>query len=852
MGTKAYSRPITLALLVTFAVAMTAAQTQAETGREGWLRYARIGQTGTASFQHERIKVYGPGESEVMRTARRELVHGLKEMLGPNWVHSGIVPGKFLLGSLQQMQWFHPPLGIEAEGFWLSLRKCEGQACVVIVGGSDRGVLYGVFEVLSKLARVENVRGLEETQNPANPIRWAEEWDNLDGSVERGYAGRSIFFDAGEVRRDLTRVSEYARLLASVGINGCNINNVNANPRTLQRDFLPQIARIADAMRPWGVRIGMSVDVSSPKTIGGLETFDPLDPKVAAWWQSKTDEIYKLIPDFAGFVVKADSEGRVGPSAYGRTPADAANVIARALKPHGGVILYRAFVYNHHLNWRDPKADRARAAYDIFHPLDGMFDDNVVVQIKYGPIDFQAREPVSPLLGGLEKTNEAIELQVTQEYTGQQRHLVYLAPMWTEVLNFDLSRADRRLDPREAECRFASEWCVKNLVAGKTFHRPLGGMVAVVNVGLDENWLAHPFAMANLYAFGRLAWSPELDAQRIFEEWSQLTFGNDPAILKVATRIAMASWRAYEDYTGPLGTQTLTDILGSHYGPGIESSEENGWGQWHRADHLGIGMDRSVASGTGFAGQYRPQLAQGYESLETTPIELLLFFHHVPYTYKRPYGKTVIQQIYDSHYQGANEVAMFVRDWRALKGKVDEQRYNEVLAKLEYQAGHAIVWRDAICNYFLKLSGIADEKGRAGHFPDRVEAETMQLRGYVPVEVTPWENASGGRAIECHDEHGCSVSFKFAKVAGRYEIDVEYFDQNNGESKFRLYLNGLLLDEWAGTANLPATNIGGDSSTRRRVHGVVLKPGDEIRIDGVPDGKEPAALDYLEIFSEPQ
>jgi alpha-glucuronidase len=708
---------------------------------------------------------------------------------------------------------------------------------MVIEGGSDRGVLYGVFALISKMARGENIAMVNEVQNPSAQIRWVDQWDNLDGTIERGYAGPSIFFEGGTVRRDLTRASEYARLLASVRINGCNVNNVNANPRVLETDFLPEIARIAEAFRSWGVRLSLSVDLSSPKTIGGLDTFDPLDPKVAAWWKNKVDEIYKLIPDFGGFTVKADSEGRVGPSSYGRTPAEAANAIARALAPYGGMVFYRAFVYNHHLDWRDTKADRARAAYDIFHPLDGKFDHNVIIQIKHGPIDFQAREPVSPLFSGLEKTNQAIELQVAQEYTGQQRHLVYLAPMWKEVLDFDLHAGDDKTP-------------VKDLVAGKVFHRPVGGYVAVVNVGTDENWLAHPFAMANLYAYGRLAWNPDLTAREICEEWARLTFGNDPLVVKTVSEIAMKSWPTYESYTGFLGTQTLTDITGSHYGPNIESSEENGWGQWHRADLEGIGMDRSDATGTGFAGQYRPAVAKMYESPATTPDELVLFFHHVPYTYQLHSGKSVIQHVYDSHYDGADQVAESVREWKTLKGKIDKQRYDDVLARLEYQAGHAVVWRDAICNYFLRLSGIPDANGRAGKFPARIEAESMTLNGYVSEDVAPRENASGGKAIQCADAKGCWATFRFSGEPGAREIDVEYFDQNNGASRFRLFVNGRKVDEWAADDHLPAKRIGGDSSTRRRIHNITLRTGDQVRIEGIPDGEEKAGLDYIEIFPE--
>ena len=531
--------------------------------------------------------------------------------------------------------------------YWLAQTKMHGATCFIITALNDRGVLYGVFAFLSKIARAESLQSLNEVQVPANTVRMVDQWDNLDGTIERGYAGASLFFENGQVRQDLSRAGEYARLLASVGINACAINNVNANPRSLEKDFLPQLRRVAEAFRPWGVRLALSVDVSSPKIIGGLPTFDPLDPRVAAWWQQTVDALYGEIPDFAGFVVKADSEGRAGPASYGRTPADAANVIARALKPHGGLLFYRSFVYDHHLDWRNPKNDRARAAYDIFHPLDGQFADNVVIQIKHGPIDFQVREPVSPLLGGLEKTNEAIELQITQEYTGQQRHLCYLVPMWKEVLDFDMRNAGQSTPVRE-------------LLSGKIYHRPYGGLVGVANVGMDANWLAHPLAMANLYGFGRLAWDPALSAQTIAEEWTRLTFGNDATTVDTIDAMLLSSWNIYESYTGPLGAGTLTDILGSHYGPGVESSERNGWGQWHRADQAGIGMDRTVATGTGYVAQYSPAVAKMYESVETTPDELLLFFHHVPYSYKLHSGKTVIQHIYDSHYDGASRAAALV------------------------------------------------------------------------------------------------------------------------------------------------------------------------------------------------
>jgi alpha-glucuronidase len=680
-------------------------------------------------------------------------------------------------------------------------------------------------------------------------IRWVDEWDNANGTVERGYAGRSIFFEDGHVRDDLTQASEYARLLASVGINGCNVNNVNGAAPFLEPQMLEGLARVANAMRPWGVRLAMSVDIASPQKIGGLKTFDPLDPEVKAWWAQKVDAIYALIPDFAGFTVKADSEGQAGPASYGRSPADAANLLAHALAPHGGVVLYRAFVYNNHLDYNDLKADRARAAYDIFHPLDGQFAPNVIVQIKEGPIDFQAQEPVSPTFAGLRQTNAAMEVQITQEYLGQQRHLVYIAPMWKRVLDFDL-RAGGGGSRGRSLVRGAEDHStpVKEILEGKSFHRPLGGMIGVADVGRD-GWLGAPLAMANLYAFGRLAWNPDLAPETIAAEWTRQTIGTNPQVVATVDKMLMQSWPAYVDYTGFLGTQTLTDITGSHYGPNIESSERNGWGQWHRDDAQGIGMDRTMATGTGFIGQYPPAVARMYDSLATCPDNLLLFFHHVPWTYKLHSGKTVIQYVYDSHYKGAEEAAQLGVEWATLKGKIDPQLFEEERARLEYQAGHAIVWRDAIVQYFFKESGIPDAQGRAGHYPGRMEAEDARLTGYTVFDVRPWEDASGGKAVTCA-EQSCAGEWTYAGKAGRFDIAVQYFDLQGGVAHFKLSVNGNTIASWAADATFPSRRPDGDNSIRYTARGVSLKPGDVLRVEGTPDGSDPAALDYIEI--EPQ
>lgn len=684
----------------------------AEAGAEAWLRYSALPPQLAKRYAQFPASAVVLGDSLVLKTAQEELARGVSQILGRplsadnGWLsHSAVI-----LGTLEQLRnlapKLNPPRGMSNDGYWLKSAKIHGFQCIIVAGTTDRGVLYGVFALLSKIARAESIASIDEIQQPYAPIRWVNQWDNLDGRIERGYGGPSLFFGDGRVREDLTRAGQYARLLASIGINGCTVNNVNADPRILDDNFIAQVSRIADAFRPWGVQLSLSVDLSSPKAIGGLDTFDPLDSKVADWWRKKVDGIYRQIPDFGGFVVKADSEGRLGPSTYGRTPADAANVIARALKPHGGVVFYRAFVYNHHLDWHNLKNDRAKAAYDNFHPIDGDFDDNVIIQIKNGPIDFQVREPASPLFAGLRRTNEAIELQITQEYTGQQRQLCFLVPMWKEVLDFDMHVEDPGAGNQPTP--------VKDLVAGRTFHRPTGGFVGVADLGMDANWLGSPLAMANLYGFGRLAWNPNLSAETIIDEWTRLTFSADPVVLHTISKLQLSSWHVYESYTGPLGAGTLTNITGNHYDPAPESSEENGWGQWHRADHTGIGMDRTIATGTGFVGQYPPAIQQLYESLATCPDNLLLFFHHVPYTYVLHSGKTVIQHIYDSHYDGAERARDFISQWKTLQGHIDEERYRDILARFEYQAGEAVVWRDTIGNWIYRLSGIPDEKHRVG------------------------------------------------------------------------------------------------------------------------------------------
>jgi alpha-glucuronidase len=796
------------------------ASLHAETGRDAWLRYRPVENPPVLP-----AVLATAGDSPLVSHAGEEILRGLRGMTGRTMrLQSGLPKeSAIVLGTLNELQGTFPELTqkLTSDGYWLKRSRAGGNEYIIVTANNDRGVLYGAFALLRKIALGQNLANLDEHQSPSAEIRWVNQWDRLNGTIERGYGGRSIFWDGDRARVDLGRVREYGRLLASLGINGCSINNVNADPRILSADFLPQVAAIAAELRYWGVRTVISVDFGSPKSIGGLDKFDPLEPRVAAWWKSKVDEVYAAVPDLGGMVMKADSEGRVGPSAYNRTHADAANVVARALKPHGGLVFYRGFVYDHHMDWNNLKNDRARAAYDNFAGLDGKFDQNVVVQIKNGPIDFQVREPASPLFGELDGTAKAIELQITQEYMGQARHMVFLVPQWKETLDFELGN-------------------------GKVSRR-VRSFVGVANVGLDDSWFGNHLSQANLYGFGRLAWNPDLSAAQIVQEWAQLTFGGDPKVVATVAGMQLSSWRTYENYTGPLGLQTLTDIVGNHYGVAIEASERNGWGQWHRADAEGVGMDRSTATGTGYIGQYRPAVARIFESLGTCPDDLLLFMHHVPYTYRLHSGKTVIQTIYDLHYDGARAVEDYVRQWKELENRIDEIRFRDVLRQLEYQAGQAQVWRDAVSNWFRAVSGIPDSKGRVGNYPGRFEAEAMKLQGYSVKKVMPAEAASAGTVIECVVPL-CSAALRYDGKPGWHMIRVQYFDQNNGVSHFRLFVGNQLIDEWAAEDRLPTAKVDSSSSTRRTVLGVALRKGDEIRIEAVKDGAEVAAIDYIEIM----
>lgn len=674
-----------------------------------WLRYKKV--------QDERLcrqyrawcgNIVFLNETPVMRSAKEELINGIRSLLDikplvtaePRY-NKFILIGKF--GShafIDSMVDKEECLRLNGEGFIIKTGKQPGEEYILLAGRSEQGILYGVYRFLRLIQMEQEINDLNIREEPVNPLRMINHWDNMDGSIERGYAGRSIFYANNRMTRNLQRVRDYARLLASIGINSIVINNVNVHQEEtrLIDDRLDLVKKLAKIFRNYGIKVFLSINFAAPIQLGGLPTADPLDDGVQDWWRRKVERIYTKVPDFGGFLVKADSEDRPGPFTYNRNHAEGANMLAEALKPFGGLVIWRCFVYNCRQDWRDRATDRAKAAYENFKPLDGKFAGNVILQIKNGPLDFQVREPVSPLFGAMEETNQLLELQITQEYTGQQIHLCYLVPQWKEVLDFD------------TYARGPGSF-VKRIVDGSLFKRKHGGFAGVANIGDAPNWTGHTLAQANLFGFARLAWNPDLSAEEITEEWVKCTFGHDQEVVNTISRMLLNSWRIYENYTAPLGVGWMVNP-GHHYGPNVDGYEYSRWGTYHRADCFGIGVDRTVRTGTGYAGQYYAENADKYESPETCPDELLLFFHHVPYTHMLKSGKTVIQHIYDTHFDGVEQVKELKRSWEKLKEKIEEKDFAHVLTRLNLQLAEAEEWRDVINTYFYRKSGIPDKYGR--------------------------------------------------------------------------------------------------------------------------------------------
>lgn len=586
-------------------------------------------------------------------------------------------------------------LDVSDDGY--CIESCDNS--IVVSASKAAGVLYGVFRLLTLVRIGADYKKLDIKEEPASSIRMLDHWDNPDGSIERGYSGSSFFFVKDRLVVN-ERTEDYARLVSSVGINAVAINNVNVNDIAtglLKGYCRDELIKMAGIFRRYGIKLFISLNFASPISLGDLQSADPLDEEVRAWWKKAADNIFKDIPDLGGFLVKADSEGRPGPFSYDRTHADGANMLAEAVAPYDGIVIWRCFVYNCSQDWRDKKTDRARACYDNFINLDGQFRENVILQIKNGPMDFQVREPVAPLFGGLKKTNMMIEFQIAQEYTGQQKDLCFLIPQFKEVLDF------------RTYCTETKD-TVKEIVTGRTYSNKLSGMVAVSNTGDDPNWTGHDLAAANLYGYARLAFNPELSAEEIADEWVKLTFGTDSDVVTNITKMLLMSWRTYEKYTSPLGIGWMISP-GHHYGPDIEGYEYSPWGTYHRSDRNGLGVERGM-SGTGYTSQYNEPNRSMYENIKTCPDELKLFFHRLNYDFVLDSGKTVIEHIYDSHFEGVEEVEQMINMWKSLKDKVDDKRFERVLSRLDGQYKNACNWRDRINTYYFRLSGVKDRQNR--------------------------------------------------------------------------------------------------------------------------------------------
>lgn len=558
---------------------------------------------------------------------------------------------------------------------------------IIISAGSDVGLLYGSYCLLRLQQTGADLTTLDIEELPSYDIRILNHWDNLDGTIERGYAGYSLW-KWDELPNTLSpRYKEYARANASIGINGTVLNNVNASPNILKKDYLEKVKALADIFRPYGLKVYLSVNFSSPKVLEGLSDSDPLNPEVQKWWKAKAKEIYSLIPDFGGFLVKANSEGQPGPQDYGRTHADGANMLADVLKPYKGIVMWRAFVYNPSME------DRAKQAYQEFVPLDGQFRDNVIIQIKNGPIDFQPREPFNPLFGALRKTPAMVEFQITQEYLGFSNHLAYLATMFKETLD-----SDTYSDGKGST--------VAKITDGTLRPAKTTAISAVANIGEDTNWCGHHFAQANWYAFGRLAWNHQLSSNQIADEWIRMTFSDNNEFVEPVKNMMLSSRETIVDYMMPLGLHHIF-AEDHHYGPEpwLSQAAREDWTSvyYHKADTIGLGFNRTT-TGSDAVSHYFPPLNNIYNDISTCPENLLLWFHHVPWNYKMNDGKTMWDALCYKYDSGVQQVREYQKVWDRMEQYVDSRRFEEVQSKLKIQARDAVWWRDACLLYFQTFS----------------------------------------------------------------------------------------------------------------------------------------------------
>lgn len=657
-----------------------------------WLNYQRL-----SEINETEVTLFSNTQGDIVKNAVRELILAFQVMYGRR---VRILDKEEIYNESRAGVFIKLDSGSSSKEEY-SINCLKGKC--IISSSTEAGLLYGTFALLRNL-QLQRITDFDlwtysEEKEPQNPIRMLNHWDNMDGNIERGYSGKSFFFKENELLVN-DRTEAYARLAASVGINAVAINNVNVKEdatELISHRYYGKLRSMSKCFASYGIKLFLSINFASPIELGGLNTADPCDEKVRFWWREKSKEVWENVPEIGGFLVKADSEGRPGPFTYGRTHADGANMLADSVKSYGGIVIWRCFVYNCQQDWRDTKTDRARAGYDNFMPLDGKFADNVILQIKNGPMDFQVREPISPLFGGLKKTNMMLEVQIAQEYTGQQRHVCYLIPWFKQILAFNTYCDD-------------NHGTIADIISGRTYGNSNCGMVAVANTGNDVNWTGHDLAAANLYGFGRLSFDMELTAEDIAKEWIIQTFGHEEKVINNMLRILMMSWPTYEKYTSPLGIGWMVKPH-VHYGPDVDGYEYDRWGTYHKADHKAIGVDRTE-KGTGYCSQYNEPLASIYADKKTCPENLLLFFHRVEYDYVLSSGKTVLQHIYDTHFEGAEEAEQFLEYWKELEYLIDEDVYQRVMKRFTHQRDHAKEWRDVINSYFYRKTGIPDEKGR--------------------------------------------------------------------------------------------------------------------------------------------
>jgi alpha-glucuronidase len=676
------------------AASLSPLRAAAEDGYDLWLRYRTIPAVEYPALGANAHELVAAGSSEVLTAAQKELSRGISGLSGQP---IPVVPqvtqaGAILFGTPHSSPVIAAlPLGLDRagpDGYVIRSVIVDQKPAIVIAANSDVGVLYGAFHFLRLVQTRQPLNGLDLVSKPRTQIRVLNHWDNLDRHVERGYAGESIW-DWHKLPGYLDpRYTDYARACASIGINGTVLTNVNANAVSLTPEYLEKAAALAGVLRPYGVRVFLTARFSAPIELGGLRTADPLDPAVRAWWKAKVDEIYQHIPDFGGFLVKANSEGQPGPQDYKRTHADGANMLADALAPHEGIVMWRAFVYSN-----ETPSDRAKQAYEEFVPLDGKFADNVIVQVKNGPVDFQPREPFHPLFGAMPKTPLMMEFQITKEYLGFATHLVFLAPLFEEALDSDTEVAGKGST-------------VAKVVDGELSGYKHTGMAGVANIGSDRTWSGSQFDQANWFAFGRLAWDPYLPSKRIAEDWVRMTFTNDPAFVEPVVSMMMESREAVVDYMTPLGLHHLMDT-GHHYGPGpwVGDLKRADWNPtyYHRADANGIGFERGP-KGSNATSQYSPKVAARFGSLKKTPENLLLWFHHVPWDYRMSSGRTLWDELVMHYTHGVEVVGQTRATWAKLEHYVDAERFAQVAAYLAIQQQEAQWWRDACIAYFQSIS----------------------------------------------------------------------------------------------------------------------------------------------------